>query len=85
MVTLKLVEILDVWHEGLQANKMMHKFLMPPVRPVLISFPFNEFDPSVEIHSFFREAPRHVFSPGISKIVKECLINMLEDDQRTDL
>lgn len=38
---------------------------------------------SVDIHDVFRVDPMHVLSHGVSRLLKECLINMLSSDKET--
>lgn len=52
-VTLMLIEILHVCHEGLPANKTLHKYSMLSAAPFLSSFPFTGIHLSVEVYSTF--------------------------------
>lgn len=56
----------------------MHLILL-----VLCSFPFNGIHACAELNKIFRLKPMHVFLLGISEMLKECLVEMLGDSQRT--
>lgn len=55
---------------------------MHPCLPILDRFPFAGIHPSVHVYVVFRLEPMHVLSLGISKLLEECVLNMLSDSER---
>lgn len=51
--------------------------------PIQATFPFSDVVKCVDIHSIFRIVRMHRFSPGISRMLKKCLSNLLEDPNKT--
>lgn len=56
---------------------------MLPLLPVLSSFPLVAIHPCNDIYNIFRFEPMHFLSLGISKMLKECAVEMLKDENRT--
>lgn len=58
---------------------------MLPAPPLLHTFRIVGFHPTVHIYAVFRVDPMHVLSLGVSKLLKEFLINMSSNDKRTTI
>lgn len=78
MATFKSKESLNISHKA-QANKTLHRYSMISTPPVLSSFKWKEICSFVEVFSIFRLQPKYIFSLSISKMLEECLINMLKN------
>lgn len=55
---------------------------MLPLLPVLFSFLFAGIHFTLDIYGIFRYKPLHCLSLGIEGILKECIVYLLDDDQR---
>lgn len=54
-----------------------------PVPPVLHNIPMVEVNLSVGLYAVFRVWPVHALSHGVNRLLKECFMHMLCDNQKT--
>lgn len=69
--------------EGLLCcNETLKNVFLCPLLPVVSTFPFVGIRSLVGLYTMFRQKPMHVFSLGVSEMLKECLIAKLGDQRR---
>lgn len=56
---------------------------MSDLLPALSNFPFIGIHSSTDIYAIFCIEPMHISSVRISKLLKSCVLNMLNDPERT--
>lgn len=62
-----------------------NKLSMLLVLPVFHTFSLVKVYHSVDIYAVFKVESLHMLSLGGSRLLKECLINMLSDDKKTTI
>ena len=81
MHTRRLIERLGT-SENRETLEELATLSMHPILPVFADFPFVGIHESVDIYSIFDYDPMHVLSLGISRLLKECLWELLDDSNR---
>lgn len=69
-------------HNTQMVEKISHKSVVS-IPPVLLKFLFVGIEPVFNFYNLFKFEPMHLFSLGISKILKVCAISMLTDESRS--
>lgn len=76
------MQLLDGSQNVSEKDEVLAQRSMLPIPPILHTFPHIGLHPCVDIYRVFRCEPMHVFSLGLSPLLKECMCSMLKDENR---
>lgn len=76
------IEILSLLESDTSLKELPLLYSVSPIRHGLASFYIMSLQPCVDIHNIFCFEPLHSLSLSTSKLLKDCLVGLLEDDSK---